>query len=131
MSKVVVAKEVAEKEFADMCEFWEIDKSEVDQSIKAKLLTAIMRGRLTLNQETSEFSYVLRTPVNLENGETLSKVVLKEFDTEAVGMAAKGDNDFLSGLKMVSASSGVALGIIQRMKSKDSAVLAGAIGFLG
>lgn len=127
MKKIVVSKEVAQQEFGDLCEYWEIDTSD-NEVLRTKFIGAITRGRLSFNKDTDEFKYILRKPITLENKETISELTLKEIDTQALTAASK-DNDFIAALKMISSSSGVPYGVIERMSPKDTGVLGAILAF--
>lgn len=134
MSKIVIEKKQAEKEFDSLCDYWEIDIDNNDDETsinKEKIVNCIMRGRLTFDEKSETFKYKLRKPVAKENGELIEGIVLKEPSSQALISSKKDTNEMQLTMKMLSNSSGLPIGVIERIGMKDITVLGCIMVFFG
>lgn len=126
MSKIVVCKEVAEKEFEDICEAWELDEDDA-KDIKKTIVKAICRGRLSYDNEKEVFEYELRKPIVQKDGETVTSFTMR--DVEVGSIARHKGSDAEGGLATISNSSKQPIGIVNRLSLKDSSVLGSITAF--
>ena len=127
MSKI--AREVAEVEVAN----WE-DRFDTVLSPESseKLIRVVMRGRIVFDEQTESFTLKLRTPIQLDNGETVSELTLREPKARQARDAGKpGTGDVEAVLRMLSAVSGQGLGVIERLGMKDLTVCGELFNFFG
>ena len=116
MSEPVVAREVAEKEVQDWCDQL---GSEPDLGTIDNIVRAVMAGRASFHSEKEEFSYKLRRPLSLDNGESVDSITFGEPNARQLGDANKTKNEVDQGLRLLSSVSGMALGVLERMKQRD------------
>ena len=126
--KTVIADDVARKEIASWAEWAEVELAELEVK---QFLPAAMRGRITLNEETGVFTVRLRTPIKMENGETVDHLDLREPTATEMKRAAKAGGEFDTAIHILSIITGLPVGIIGRIGTKDLNVLAAIIGFFG
>lgn len=132
MKKDVLSREVAEKEFQDIVDFWDLipAKDSADSELSnEKIIRAIMQGRLTLNKEEKTFKYTLTAPIFCENDKTISHITLKE-----VGAASLPDDlDKLSSIraaiKVLSHAAELPVGVLERLNNRDINILALLLSF--
>ena len=125
MSKEVIAREPAEAEVKS----WE-DRFDTDLSSESseKLIRVVMRGRITLDEQTESFTLKLRTPIQLDNGETVNDLTFQEPKaSQARDMGS--DRDLATVLKILSAISGQSLGVLGRLGLKDLVVVGELFNF--
>lgn len=101
------------------------------QEIIDTLLPAVMRGRVSLDENNDTFTVKLRSPVKLETGEEVASIAIRE-PTAAEMKTAGGRTEHLDFLtRLISALSGQPLGVVERIKMKDLNVIAGIVSFFG
>lgn len=101
------------------------------QEIIDTLLPAVMRGRVSLDENNGTFAVKLRSPVKLETGEEVASISIRE-PTAAEMKTAGGRTEHLDFLtRLISALSGQPLGVVERIKMKDLNVIAGIVSFFG
>lgn len=96
---------------------------------KEKIMQAIQEGRLDFDAETEEFSYTLRKPIILENGQTVTQVKIYEPEALAVQSAGKLKNEMEMTIRLLSSITGQPLGVINRLKLRDMTLMGYLIGF--
>ena len=125
----VIAREVAEAEVQGWCDRFDVT---LDPAAREKIVRALGAGRLTLDEGKEEFTYRLRKPITLENGQTLEKLVVHEPTTGQSRDANKaGGNDFDASLRLLSYVTGQPLGVLDRVGSKDAQALSSLFLFFG
>lgn len=126
MSEPVIAREVAEATVAG----WEEDFGvTLEADSRGAVLHSVMAGRLTLG-DAEEFTYRLRRPIALENGEKITELKLHEPTAGQLRDAAKGKRDDLdTSMRIISFVTGCP--VIDRIGQKDLLALAALIGFFG
>jgi hypothetical protein len=123
--KPVIAEDAARAEIDGWAEYFEVDDT---SDIIDSVLPAVMRGRITLDDD-GRFRQKLRSPVELQNGETLTELVISEPTTEQMRNASKVKDEFGQTIKLLSIVTGHAEGVINRLGTKDLTVAGGLLGF--
>jgi hypothetical protein len=115
--KTVIAEDQARAEIELWCEHFEVELAELE--IKA-LLPAVMRGRVVFDEDKDSFTITLKSPIELENGNLVRDITLREPTAGELQEANKNKADEMTlAIKLYSKLSGYPLGVIQRMKQKD------------
>ena len=126
--KPVMDKQTATNEIEGWIEWAEGVRS---AEIVDTLLPAVMRGRVSLDENDDTFTIRLRSPVKLETGEVVESVQIRE-PTAAEMKKAGGRADHVDFLtRLISALSGQPLGVVERIKMKDLNVVASIVSFFG
>jgi hypothetical protein len=139
MSDPKIARDAAELEIDIWCETLEYKPSAEDRE---KLLTAYMAGRVSFDPAKENFSYRLRVPVELENHTLLSEVKVTDVTAQqfanaynSIKVDTKGERTasvpMESILRQASDATGLALGVVQRILSRDFSVIQLLMGFFG
>jgi hypothetical protein len=138
-----VVREVAELDVDAMLEALGVAAPSADS--REMLIVAYMDGRITFDAASEEGTYKLARPIRLENGEMVPSIKFREpngaelqyinigqrveVNAESktgfmdLGLAAKGTIRYLTKV------SGLALGVAERMKARDLAVVEAIAGF--
>jgi len=125
----VIAREVAEAEVERWCGRFDVT---LDPASRETIVRAYCSGRLALDENKDEFSYRLRKPVVLENGQTVEILSVHEPTTGQVRDADKaGGGDFAVSLRLLSYVTGQPLGVLDRLGNKDSRALGLLFLFFG
>jgi hypothetical protein len=124
-----IEKKAAEQELNKMLKFWRIEN--IDPSFKNKLISGIMDGRITLNEETETMIIELIKPVQLENGSAIDRLEIKEPDVRQMENLDKMDRskEFEMTAFMISLMTGQPVGVIERLKSRDFSTVGALVGF--
>ena len=117
--KEVIAREPAEAEVESWEEHFDVVLSPESNE---KLTWTVMRGRLSLDEGTSTFTVKLRSPIQLENGETVNELLIREPITKEVRSVDKNAGDVAQVIRILSAVTGQPLGAIDRLGLKDLTV---------
>jgi hypothetical protein len=125
--KQVIDKETAQGFLNDWMESLGYNLDEGDE--KEKILSAIQEGRLDFDADKEEFSYTLRKPIVLENGQTVAQVKIYEPEALAVQTAGKLKNEMEMTIRLLSSITGQPLGVINRLKLRDMTLMGHLIGF--
>ena len=126
MSEPKVAREVAEKEVESWCE---VLGCAPDLSVIDDAVLGTMAGRVLFDVEKEEFSYTLRKPIKLENGDCVTVVKISEPNARQLSNANKTKNEIEQALLLLSAVSGIASGVLDRMKQRDIVMAGELSGF--
>jgi len=127
MTEDVIAAEAAEEELRRIIDFWEVDpEGEAWEDAKPRLLFAMRKGRITLDEEAEVVKLGLVKPIEKENGETICELNLREPSGGDLEVLDKHKETETMGkmLHLVSRMSGQPLGVIKRMASRDISTLA-------
>lgn len=124
--KPVIAEDVARTEISLWAEFFEVD---LDEGSIAGLLPAVMRSRIIFNEETSRFTVTLRTPVDMDNGDSLTALTIREPKTGELQKVGSLKNEVEMTIRLMSILTGEAVGLIKRIGQKDFIVLTAVLGF--
>ena len=122
----VISKDAALEEIENWADWFE---TEIDEDAVETLLPAVMRGRITFDQESEKFTIRLRSPITLENGEKVESVTMREPIGKELMYDKKRTDDMAFALRMYSKLSGQPLGVIERLKERDLVTLSGILGF--
>jgi len=119
--KTVIAEDQARAEIDLWAEFFEVEPKELE--IKA-LLPAVMRGRVIFDEVKETFTITLKSAIELENGQRITEISLREPTAGELQEANKNKADELTlAIRLYSKLSGHPLGVIQRLKQKDLIVV--------
>lgn len=114
--KPIIAEEVARAEIELWQEALETDLSETE--IQA-MLPVIMRGRVVFDEQKESFKITLRSPIQLENGNTVDFLEIREPTAEELEEANKVKDEMAMSMRLFSKLSGHPLGVVRRMKQRD------------
>ena len=128
MKNEVVAPQAAEEILGRWQEVLDV---ELDADTQGVLVKAIRSGRLDFNEDTEEFTIILRKPIELQNGDTIEKLTLSEPSGEQIGAASKSADTFQQTLKIIASLSGQPLGVVNRLKMRDLNLAGSVISFFG
>lgn len=128
MSKIVIAEEAAEEEVQGWCDNFEVT---LDIGSRERIVRAVMAGRITFDGQAETFDIQLRKPIDLDNGESVTSIKLKEPDTRNLRDANKAKDDFEMTLRLLSYVSGHPLGVMERIKQKDLILAGEMFNFFG
>ena len=128
MSKIVIAEEAAEEEVQGWCDNFEVT---LDIGSRERIVRAVMAGRITFDGQAETFDIQLRKPIDLDNGESVTSIKLKEPDTRNLRDANKAKDDFEMTLRLLSCVSGHPLGVMERIKQKDLILAGEMFNFFG
>jgi hypothetical protein len=130
--KQVLDDETAEKELKRIISFWEVNPEGADwENAKEKLLLVIKAGRLRLDEKEEKLILKLVKPIPLENGDTLDELSFQEPTAKDLRVLdkTKDQEKVAAMLDLATKMTGVAIGLIDRMKSRDTGAM-GAISGL-
>lgn len=128
----VIEREAAELELDRIVAAYEVDPEgpEWDDS-KKRLISAIQKGRITLDVENMTIGMRLVSKIELENGKTIAALTFKEptADDLRVLDKYKGGEGMAKTIHLASKMTGEPIGTIGRMIARDLSVM-GAIASL-
>jgi len=119
----VMAEEVAREEIAR----WQDQFSTELEEISPKLLRAVKQGRINL--EGSVFKVKLLAPLQLENGQVIGSLEIREPTAAIVRQSGKGGSEADLTMRVLSAVTGQPLGVLDRLGSRDLAVIGELMSF--
>ena len=138
MAEPKVARDAAELELDIWCETLGV---QADAETRAKLLSALMAGRITFDAATETFTYQLRTPLDLLNGVRLPQVTVSDITAQeyadafkSIKIEAKDKTASVSMDSVLLQASGATklpLGVVQRIQMRDFSVVQALMGFFG
>ena len=124
--KQKIADDVAAKELDNiLAEF----DAEIAVEQRGVLLRAIKRGGLTYSDGV--FTLRLLVPIEQENGKKLEDITITEPSVGQLKQSTVAGDEFATTINMVSAVSGIALGLIDRMKARDITLAGVVFAFFG
>ena len=121
-----IADEVASKELDDIIAEYD---AEIAADQRGVLLRAIKRGGLTYSDGV--FTLHLLVPIEQENGKTIDEITITEPSVGQLKTATVAGDELATTVKMISAVTGVALGLVDRMRSRDVTTAGSVFGFFG
>ncbi|HEC61162.1 hypothetical protein LCGC14_1815110 [marine sediment metagenome] len=127
-----ICREAAEEEVQRIIDFWEVDpEGDGWEASKKRLIFAIQKGRVNLDEEKKCITLKLASPIEKENGEVIEELNFYEprgNDLEV--MDRHKENELMAKtLHLASKMTRLPLGIIKRMASRDVSTM-GAIASL-
>jgi len=119
----------AENELNRMLKFWRVGN--LDPDFKPKLINAIMDDRVTLNEETETIKINLVKPIKLENGDSILYFEAKEPTVKQMELLDKEDGSAKveQTAFMISLMTNQAIGIVERLQSRDFSAVGALTGF--
>ncbi len=132
MAKDVIARDAAEEEVSRIVDFWEVDpEGDGWETSKKRLIFAIQKGRIVLDEEKRCITLRLVSPIEKENGETYEELHFHEPSADDLEVMDKHKENALMAktIHLASKMTRLPLGIIKRMASRDVSTM-GAIASL-
>jgi len=132
MAKDVIAREVAEEEVSRIIDFWEVDpEGDGWEASKKRLIFAIQKGRIILDEEKRCITLKLMSPIEEANGDTVEELHFHEPNADDLEVMDKHKENALMAktIHLASKMTRLPLGIIKRMASRDVSTM-GAIASL-
>jgi hypothetical protein len=132
MSENVIEREAAESELQHIVDYFEVDPDGQDwEGSKARLLAAIMKGRIILDEDKPAVTMTLAAPIRLDNGQTVAELSYSEptaGDMRSLDRFKDGEK-MAKTIALASRMTGQPVGIIERMGARDLQTM-GAIASL-
>jgi hypothetical protein len=128
----VISKEAAELELKRIMDTYEVDPDgDGWADSKARLLAAIGKGRITLNESKCDVVMTLLRPITLENNEDITFLVFSEPTAGDLKILDKykSNEGMLKTIHLASRMTGQPVTIIERMGARDLQTM-GAIASL-
>ena len=127
-----ICREAAEEEVQRIIDFWEVDpEGDGWEASKKRLIFAIQKGRVNLDEEKKCITLKLASPIEQENGETIEEMHFREpRASDLKVMDRHKENEVMAKtLHLASRMTDIPLGIVERMASRDVSTM-GAIASL-
>lgn len=126
MSKIVIAEDPAQA----IIKGWEdeLDATLPDSS-RTVILRAVQHGRL--DYADSEFTLTLNKPIEMQNGKTVEVLKIKEPTGRNIIDSTKNTAAQEQQLRLLSNIAGVAIGVLERIGSRDLYVAVAILDFFG
>lgn len=125
-----IEREPAEQELQRILDFFDLSPEGTDwESQKEKLISAIMKGRISLDEEKANIKLTLVCPLELQNGSTISEFVFKEptaGDLKVMDRYKEGQN-MAKTIALASTITSQPIGIIDRLVVRDLQTVAGIV----
>jgi hypothetical protein len=122
----LIDKEVAEEELAKIINFFEVDPEEESWAEeRPKLLKAIQKGRVTLDEQNGRIVLTLASPIELQNGPGVTELYFSEPTAGSLKVLDKykETEKMAKTIHLVSKISGKEMGVIERLGSRDLGVV--------
>ncbi len=113
----VMSQEVAAEEIKSWASALDVDLAGKDDFLEI-VTKSLMRGKIAFSEDEETFDFTLRKPLQLDNGESLASIKLRELTAGQTQSANKADK-IATMLAMISAMSKQPLGVIRRIKQRD------------
>lgn len=124
--KEVICQQEAERLVDEWAECMDV---ELPRSTRESIIRTVKKGRIDFDLEAETFAIVLRTPISLENGDTIKMLTLRGLtareNIEITKIKDAGD----ATMKYLSKSTSQAVGILERLSQKDLLLLGEMISF--
>ena len=128
----IIVKDVAELELQRIVDFWEVDPDgESWEDSKRRLLTAIGKGRIVLDDDNGVLVMTLVSPIELQTGEVISKLEFREPTASDLKVfdKYKETEKMAKTIHLASKMTGQTTAVIDRMGSRDVSTM-GAVASL-
>jgi hypothetical protein len=134
--KYVLGADVAQKQLRELEE--EFSEAVENKSHRDAIIDAIRLGLIDFDPEQATITYRLKRPIELQNGETLESITLKEAPIEQLKQIDRGQMIKVDStqqmevdasvaweklIKTVSIVGGIPRGVVERIKRRDAIVL--------
>ena len=124
--KPIIAEEQAREEILLWQEALETELTETE--IQAMLPT-VTRGRVIFDELKESFKITLRSPILLENGNSVDFLEIREPTAEELENANKVKDEMAMSMRLFATLSSHPLGVIRRMKQKDMIAISSVFVF--
>lgn len=118
----VIEKDAAEIELQHIVDFFEVDPEGHDwESSKARMLAAIMKGRIILDEDAATVVVTLTAPIKLDNGETVGELSFHEpnaADLKVLDRYKDGEK-MAKTVHLASRMTGKPIGVLDKMGARD------------
>ena len=121
-----IAEEVAREEILLWQEALETELTETE--IQAMLPT-VTRGRVVFDELKESFKITLRSPIILENGNSVDFLEIREPTAEELENANKVKDEMAMSMRLFATLSGQPLGVVRRMKQRDMIAISSVFVF--
>jgi hypothetical protein len=132
MAKDVIEKEAAEAELARIVDFFEVDpEGDTWADSRARMLAAIQKGRIVLDEDQGSVVMSLIAPLELESGKHIKELSFHEPTAGELKVLDKyrEHERMAKTIHLASAMTKQAIGVIERIGARDLQVL-GAVAEL-
>ncbi len=122
MAQNVIEKEAAEQELKSIVDFFELDpEGEGWDTTKAKIVNAIQKGRIILDESASTIVLTLASPIILKNGEEIGELTLHEPSASDLRIFDKygASEGMAKTIHLASKMTGQAIDILDRLGARD------------
>jgi hypothetical protein len=125
---MAIEREAAEQELQRILDFFEyqIDPDNTDRAqTLERLVTAIERGRIILDEESGSITMSLVRPIQMENGQVLAELTFREPTANDLRVLDKYKETeaMARTIHLTSKMSGQPIGVIERLGARDLSVL--------
>ena len=127
-----ICREAAEEEVQRIIDFWEVDpEGDGWEASKKRLIFAIQKGRVNLDEEKKCITLKLASPIEEANGKTIEELNFHEPKADDLEVMDKYKENALMAktLHLASKMTRLPLGTVKRMASRDVSTM-GAIASL-
>lgn len=117
-----ISDDAAAVELQRIADFFEVDQeSQTWRESKSKLLAAIKKGRVILDEEKSAIITTLCTPIELDNGSTIGELAFHEPNASDLKVLDryKDHEAMAKTIHLCSKMTGQPCGVIERLGSRD------------
>jgi hypothetical protein len=125
MDKEVMSEEVVLEEIKR----WSESLGQEPPAPSRKLLRAAMCGRIVFDEAQQVFTVKLLRPVQLENGELVDSLTIREPSSGQIRQAAQGKGEIEVTMRLLSAVTGQPVGVLDRVVQRDLLILSEAFSF--
>jgi hypothetical protein len=123
----VIEREPAEAELQKIVDFFEVDpEGSAWEDSRKRLLGAIMKGRIILDDDKSALVLTLSSPITLDNSGSVAEMTFKEptaADLKVLDKYKEGEA-MAKTVHLASRMSGHPIGVVDRMGARDLQVMA-------
>lgn len=90
---------------------------------------ALRAGRLDWDASEQQFMIELRSPIQLDNGEKITELILAEPSAAQIKKAQAIKDEFEQSLRLVASCTDQPIGYVERLKVRDLNLLGALVGF--
>ena len=118
----VIGKDAAQAELDSIVQFFEVDPEGQEwQDAKARLLQAIGKGRIILDEAKQSIVLTLACPIRLENGQEIAELSFHEPTAGDLRTLDKykAEEKMAKTIHLASKMTGQPIGVVERMGARD------------